>query len=322
MTTSAKSSRSSDAFSLVEVLVSLGVLVFLILILTQLIGTATLVATSGSKHIDADSQARAVFDRMAADFAKMLKRKDIDYWVKQQGARYYPGHSAGHSQGTGHAKSVTQQGSDQIAFFSQVEGYYPSTGSPSPLALVSYRINTTTYQLERMGKGLLWNGVSNTNAPIVFLPLTIDQMWPAATNASTDADYEVIGPDAFRFEYYYLLKTNGHLSDNPWDTDTSLTPPHTAINGFQDVEAIGVAIAVIDPKSHVLLSDQNMTDLVANMIDFRNAPGRSGNSNGQHLTGDVEYQWGQAVINNTAKVPPAAAQAIRVYGRFFNLNVP
>ena len=313
--------KCEKAFSLVEVLLCVVILVLLTVIVAGMVNSASVIATAGHKHMDADSQARTVFDRMAVDVARMLKRPDVDYWVKQQGARYYPGHSAGHSNGKGHSKQTTQQGSDQLAFYSQVDGYYPSTGSQSPISLVAYRINTSSYQMERMGKGLVWNGVSNTNAPIVFLPLTIDQVWPTATNTNADSDYEVIGPDVFRFEYYYLLK-NGTVTDNPWDTDTSLTPLHTSINGLADVQAIGIAIAVVDPKSRSLLSDQNLTDLVANMIDFKNAPGKSGNSNGSHKTGDVEYQWGQAVAANTAQIPAVVVPAIRIYSRFFDLDLP
>jgi prepilin-type N-terminal cleavage/methylation domain-containing protein len=311
--------RTCRAFTLTEMLVSIAVLTLLVLMLTQLMNNAAPIAHTANKHIDTDTEARTVFDRMAVDFGKMLKRSDIDYWLKQQGARYYPGHSAGHSNGKGHTKGTTQQGSDQIAFYSQVPGYYPSTGSQSPISLVAYRVNTTTYQLERMGKGLLWNGVPGSNTPMVFLPLTIDQTWPAATGTGADPNYETIGPDVFRFEYYYLLK-NGLVTDNPWNTDATLTPPHTSINGLKDVQAIAVAIAVIDPQSRSLLSLQNLIDLEANMIDFRNAPSKNQNPNKK--TGDLEYQWGQVVNSNTASVPPAANQAIRIYSRFFNLNLP
>ena len=116
---------------------------------------------------------------MAVDFAKMLKRTDVDYYIKQP--IKYNGHGNGH--GFGKKLQTGQQGSDQIAFFSQVSGYYPSTGSQSPLSLVAYRINedstSASYlKLERMGKGLLWNGVSTSNqqpnnpnytSPMVFL---------------------------------------------------------------------------------------------------------------------------------------------------------
>ena len=117
------------AFTLVEMLISIVVLALLILTAAQVMNTAATVVRPANKHIDTDTEARVVFDRMAADFGKMLKRSDIDYWLKQQGPRYYPGHSFGHSQGQGHRPGSGQQGSDQIAFFSQVPGYYPSSGS-------------------------------------------------------------------------------------------------------------------------------------------------------------------------------------------------
>src|SRR5206468_6989503 len=139
------------------------------------------------------------------------------------------------------------------------------------------------------GKGLLWNGVSNltnlnnagTMYPIVFLPQTISgianagKMWSDAvnnpSNATTeDSSYETIGPSVFRFEYYYLLK-NGGVTDVPWDqtlrsTQTSLTNPVSI--GLVDVEAIGVAIAVIDPAGRALIdaaSSSSLYDLASDL---------------------------------------------------------
>ncbi len=316
--------RQGDAFTLVELLISFGVLALLILLVAQLMNSATAITRTGNKHIDTDTEARVVFDRMAADFGKMLKRRDIDYWLKQTGPRYYPGHSYGHSNGQGHRPGSGQQGSDQIAFFSQVPGYYPSTGSQSPLSLVAYRVNTTTYQLERMAKGLLWNAVpysgNPTKAvypkPMVFLPLTISTMWPSATDYTTDTNtppaYETIGPNTFRFEYYYLMK-DGSITDNPWKT--GLTPPHTLADFPTDVEAFAVTIAVIDSASRSLLSNQNIIDLVSNMNDFRTQ-----NGNGPVRTGVIEAQWNSVVTTNAAVVPQAANQAIRIYSRYFDLK--
>jgi prepilin-type N-terminal cleavage/methylation domain-containing protein len=312
------------AFTLVEMLISIVVLAFLVLLVAQVVNTAATVVRPANKHIDTDTEARVVFDRMAADIGHMLKRSDIDYWLKQTGPRYYPGHSFGHSNGKGHSAGSGQQGSDQIAFFSQVPGYYPSTGSQSPLSLVAYRVNTTTYQMERMAKGLLWNAVpysgNPTKAvypkPMVFLPLTISTMWPSATDSTTDTNtppaYETIGPNVFRFEYYYLMK-DGSITDNPWKT--GLTPAHTLANFPSDVEAIVVAIAVIDPASRSLLSNQNIIDLVANMNDFRTQ-----NGNGPVKTGVIEAQWNSVVTTNSAVVPQAANQAIRIYSRYFDLK--
>ena len=155
--------RIYGAFSLIEILLAVSVVTIMVLILGQLMGHATTITRTGSKHIDTDTQARVVLDRMAIDIAQMLKRTDIDYYLKGSGG--YTGHGNGH--GNGHKVTVGQQGSDQIAFFSQVPGYnstsYSSTG---PLSLVAYRINSLPaspayLRMERLGKGLLWNGMFN-----------------------------------------------------------------------------------------------------------------------------------------------------------------
>ncbi len=166
--------------------------------------------------------------------------------------------------------------------------------------------------LERMGKGLLWNGVLNSTNPsaiypIVFLPGQIAPVgggattgpwagsWYAAvnndnTNASKDPDYQPIGPGVFRLEYYYLRK-DGSIKDVPG----SMISPATLVN---------------------MLSD---------MADFKDA---NGNGIGAQKIGDLENNWNLAVQSaaSTGKTsdgspfPPAAASAIRVYNRYFDLR--
>jgi hypothetical protein len=327
------------AFTLAELLMSVAVITIVILLATQLVNHATAVTRTGNKHIDTDTQARVVLDRMALDFGNMLKRTDVDYYIKQP--VNYNGHGNGH--GYGQKVQTGQQGSDQVAFFSQVVGYDPSQGSPSPFSLVAYRVNDNSgsasyLKLERLGKGLIWNGFSvSTNPnnpkypkPIVFLPLTISTMWPAATDTSTDPDsqYETIGPQVFRFEYYYLLK-NGSVIDVPWDTtarptQTTITSPQSI--GLTDVEAIAVAIAVIDPASRSLVSDSSLFNLASDMADFKTAPGNG--ANGAKKIGDMEAQWNTVLQSAAAtgktsdgsSFPPAAASAIRIYNRYFDLK--
>src|SRR5437773_2320331 len=264
--------RRRSAFTLVELLVSVVVLVIVIFMVSQLMSSTTAVTRTGNKHVDTDTQARVVFDRMAMDFAQMLKRTDIDYYVKQRSG--YNGHGNGH--GWGQRKNG-DKGSDQMAFFSHVPGYYPTgytVGQQSPISLVAYRVNEGNAnndpaygRLERMAKGLGWNGLisnPNTNSPypIVFLPQTIGNIsaWSASinndnSNASKDADYEVIGPGVFRFEYYYVLK-NGRVTDWPWDRfdyPDQLTISNPLQLGLSQVEAIAVSIAVVEPASRALI---------------------------------------------------------------------
>src|SRR5947209_17420518 len=175
--------RSNHAFTLAELLVSIIVLALLVLFVSSLVNSAATITTLGNKRMDADTQARQLLDRMAIDFAQMVKRDDVDFFAK----------------GTVAPKSVggAMTGNDQIAFYSAVPGYYPSTGSQSPVSLVAYRINSNSTsssynKLERMGKGLVWSGVSSIDTPVVFMPLTFSVTWPAATSSSvSDAAYEV-----------------------------------------------------------------------------------------------------------------------------------
>src|SRR5215831_2560267 len=114
------SRRASGAFTLVEVLVSIVVVVIIVFMGTQLMLNTTSITRTSHKYIDTDTQARVVFDRMALDFAQMFKRTDLDYYIKQRAA--YNGHGNGHGWGRG---KNGDKGSDQIAFFSAVPGYYP-----------------------------------------------------------------------------------------------------------------------------------------------------------------------------------------------------
>ena len=76
----------------------------------------------------------------------------------------------------------------------------------------------------------------------------------------------------FRFEYYYLLSsspsvgTANQLSAGPWSSTDTFS--------VKDVAAIVVAIAVIEPKSKVLLTTANMEKLAGTngqtspLVDF------------------------------------------------------
>jgi prepilin-type N-terminal cleavage/methylation domain-containing protein len=330
--------RTREAFTLIELLVSVAVLVIIVLTVAQLMSSATAITRVGNKRIDTDTQARAVFDRLAVDIAQMVQRTDVDYYVKGWN---YTGHGNGHGYGRGRNGDL---GSDQIAFFTQAPGYYPS-GSPSPISLVAYRVNESSsnnqayLKLERMGKGLLWNGASNSNPSIVFLPVTIRSLWPQAVNnnnncggsanSSCDPDYEIIGPGVFRFEYYYILK-NGRATDIPWNADAG----HTSLTGIGlgDIEAIGVTIAVIDSAGRALIDAANsgsLLDLANDFTDFRGTRGR-GVGNQNKYIGALEADWETTVQDIVSAgqtsaglpIPPEAAKTIRIYGKSFDLKTP
>jgi len=330
-----------SAFTLAELVVTIGVLVVLVLLFTQLLNSTANITKLGQKQMDADSQAQQLLDRMEIDFAQMVKRPDVDYYVKSNPI------------GAFGLRTALQPGNDRIAFYSTVPAYFPRSNYQSPLSLVAYRVNSdsasSSYnKMERMGKGLLLNGAPSpsptplvtpiptaTPTPVVFTPavfipiplaspLPVGDLpsptpnplptpaWPEASSATASwSDSEAIGPQVFRFEYYYLLN-DGSLSDIPWVSST-----HSSVSGMQDVSAIVVDIAVIDPKSRVLLGatetqiNASLASLAGQLVDY--ASGRP--------AGWLRTQWQNTLDANTT-LPRSAVSGIRLYERFIYLSPP
>src|SRR5450432_275609 len=117
MRTSSLRFTFASAFTLVEMLVSVAVLPLIIGIGTQLPNSATMTATASRKHMEADSQARLVFDRMALDFGRMLKRNDVDYIVKDS-----------------FNTNTAMAGNNATFFYSEAPAYFvdSSSGGPPP----------------------------------------------------------------------------------------------------------------------------------------------------------------------------------------------
>ena len=98
-------SRKPTAFTLVELLVAMAVLSLILVVTSQLVNSTAAVTGNSDKHMDADGQARFVFDRMAVDFSRMVKRPDVDYYFQ---------------------KHTGAPADDQMAFYSEATGYYPT----------------------------------------------------------------------------------------------------------------------------------------------------------------------------------------------------
>jgi hypothetical protein len=291
-------------------LVSAAVLALIVLFVTRLVNHAAVIVTHGNKHMETESHVRPLFDRLAVDIAQMVKRTDVSYYLKNQ--------------------ATSADVNDRMAFFSAVPGYYNDNGGPgynSRYSVVAYRVNANSAsasynKVERMAKGLFLNGAysapigTNVVTPLLFLDTayttTIDAVWPAATkpfgNVNYDSPdsyqkYELIGPQVFRFEYYYLTSASpSALVAYP----TNWTSANT-IN-IKDVAAIVVAVATIDPQSKKLLTDAQIQSLATQLPNY--------SSGGP---GVLLGQW-QGVLNAVTDMPRPAIQGIRLYERYFYLN--
>ena len=276
----------SAGFTLVELLVAMSVMAVLLAIVSQIVGSAATLTGLSSAHQEADIRARNFFSRMDIDFREMLRRKDVDYYLKDT--------------------ARPQPGNDRMAFYSDVPGYYPPSNEPGPLSLVAYRVGNVPEGLngvERMGKGLSWHGGAAGEHPIVFLPQTIAATWPAVTDDRPDSNYEEMGRGIFRFEYYYVLRS-GMLSAVPWDANEG----HDAIDGLTDVSAVVVVIAVVDSAAGLHITNNQLEALAQSMRDFDSSM----------QMGDIEKYWQDAVASGG--LPPLVAKTIRIYRRTFLLN--
>jgi type II secretory pathway component PulJ len=238
-----ESQRAARAFTLVELIAAMAVLTLIVVSLGQMLSTASSTITGVGQHIDSDSEARLILDRMADDFAGMAKRPDLNFYFHHQT-----------SNGT-QAGSGTPAGNDALYFFSSATGYFASSdvngataATQNSFSLVGYRINdniggqtTGRFQLERLGRGLHWydTSMASSNGPAtqtVYLPMTIfttasnrggssgsyDKVLSDPYNNSSNLNpaptdvpqWDVIGDQVVRFEFCYLLK-DGTLSDIP-----------------------------------------------------------------------------------------------------------
>lgn len=153
---------------------------------------------------------------------------------------------------------------------------------------------------------------------MAFLPATLLATWPSIAVTGSDPDYQVLASGIFRFEYCFVLR-DGTFSNVPY------LSTNTTINGWQDVVALYVAIAVLDDKSRLLVSgapnSPNLGPAAAALKDFNL-------KNPAQPDPSIAYppvtQW-EAVINQpnfaaTANLPLKAVQAIRIFARTIPVN--
>ena len=264
--------KSATGFTLVELLVSIAVLSLIMLCVSQLMNSTVAVTLGSFKHMDADTQARVVLDRIAFDVSRMVERPDVDYYFNNAATAPHSGYS-----------------SDLMAFYSESSGYYPvaapaagNIDSRSTTSLVGYRIapnptlgvaTTGVYQLERLSKALVWNGAGNGSYfPMVFLPGTLISTWTFLKTNDEDAvyqDYQVIGDQIFCMKLSYLIQTDSstvQLTDTP--NATSIAPGTVGYFDPQKVQAIIVTIAVLDSKSQKTLNNPaGAIQLAANTLN-------------------------------------------------------
>jgi prepilin-type N-terminal cleavage/methylation domain-containing protein len=283
-------SDRQNGFTLVELLSTMALLVIITMFSLQLIESARRTTSHGEKRRKSDSQARLILDRMALDFAQMVRRADIDCLYKDPSS----------------VPPQAQPGNDQLLFFAAAPGFYlspPTAASRKGFCLTGYRMKNL--RLERLAKGLSWG--PDAGGPMIFLPERIATRWPDVTGAGNDPDYAVIGDQVIRFEYGYQLKSTGKLSNTPFDP--AAKPPENQWTGFSQINAIHVVIALMDEESMAIWKPDPAIIQTA-FPDFTDE--------------DIAHVWSDKLKHPSfaqeTRLPPQALANVRIYSRTFHLS--
>lgn len=287
--TSDRSGRLRQGFTILELLAAMAVLMLLVLLISQIVSGAAGTTKISRKRVDADNEARRIFDRISADVEGLLNRPDADFLIRKTA------------------------GNDEIYFFAEAPAKGSGTTPLQPVALVGYRVNGSR-QIERLAQGLSWDAAPPDGA--VFL--TFSGSVPAAgstieggyAGVLTDANkYHVLGEGVFRLEIGFLLRAEPGLaakfSTSPFRSGGA-SPFANQGAGLEDVQALVVTLVVLDEGSRTIAGD--MDGLIAKFADA--------------VDGSTPAEDWQAVAVNPAAlgIVEAAASNVRVYQRIFPLN--
>jgi prepilin-type N-terminal cleavage/methylation domain-containing protein len=271
-------------FTLVELLVACSILALLVVLVAQMVASASSVTGSSKKRLDADDEARLVFDRLAGDIGGMVKRRDINPLF------------------------LASNGNDAFYFYSQAPAYSAGALSTnnSQLALIGYSVSDSGVGLLRFSAGQSWDALRFEDPSLTTI----------TTTSSTN--FHVIAPDVFRMEYALLMKPGSVNNTNGLGPVTAGTLSTNGTNVFfktnnagqamKDVSGIIVAIALLDPTSRVIVTTNSLTTLAA--------PAQMPDTS---ATGILVDLW-QTSARNSSGIPLAPRSQIRVYQRYFPIN--
>jgi hypothetical protein len=299
------------------------VLLILMAVLVSMMGTATRLADTTNRNIDAASEAEQVLDRIGQDMAGMIIRSDVDQYF------------------------VNSSGNDQLFVYSQTPGYFEnSTGKPqqSPVSLIGYRISTSANSslapaLERVAQGLTWSGADNFPF-LVFPPRTsVTQCLTAISgtipiqwgNIVNDPDiipsaWHTIGSQIFRLEICYQLRDGTYTLTPPMPSappafPTGTSSPIAPVPGsINDTAGLIVAIAVLDNKSRQIVSAANWKTLIAALPDITESDFSA--TPVQLMESSWKAKLDQPTFAVTSGLPTPVAAKVHVFQRYYSLDAP
>jgi prepilin-type N-terminal cleavage/methylation domain-containing protein len=271
-------------FTLVELLVACSILALLVVLVAQMVGSASSITGNSKKRLDADDEARLVFDRLAGDINGMVKRRDINPLF------------------------LASNGNDAFYFYSQAPAYSTNAAANnSQVALIGYAITNSGVGLVRFSSGQSWDTLSFSNPSLAMI---------AATSAT---NFHVIAPDVFRMEFALLMKPGTVNNSGSANGTNVYFQTNNAGQALRDVSGMVLAIALLDPTSRQIVSTSALTALAGVMNDAVISSNTFGTINGSSSLVIPADAWRTNALINSG-IPPAARAQIRIYQRYIPIN--
>jgi hypothetical protein len=304
-------------------MVSISVLAMLGGLVAQLMSSTSKLTSNSKQSSEADTEARYALSQISADLGRRVRRPDVDALVKKL------------------------DGNDEFFFFSETSGYAPNlTDSSDPskpsnrstVSLLGYRIQKVqkgvfqVYELQRYARALPWVSSDQdkampfiilTGSPAVPLPSSTlagndgkgtEGSYPKAVggDSSEDRFFQPIAENVVRFEVSVLQKpakdpkdSSKYLAANLLSDDQVRT--ELSANGFTNISAIVVSLAIVDTQCATKLTPQDIDALNLTNSSSRDWP-----------MYPVE-KWNAAFKQNITSLPKYMRSGVHYYQRVIGL---
>ncbi|MES2309510.1 MAG: type II secretion system protein [Verrucomicrobiota bacterium] len=272
--------RSKRCFTLIEMLVAIGVLTILGALIAQVISATSRGSHSSNQIVDSSGQARLVLDRLGMDLANMPKRTDMDYVFDAENK------------------------GDVLRFISQVSAPRGDRG----VALVGYQMQNDSENkpfLARGVHGYEWNeagfmGITSKGTPVSLLSLTGDL-------GLSDSEYDALSLGVLKVALSYQKKSDGKLYNKmPTYQSAGATLP-----ALTNLASLVVSVAVVDLETRKQLQSKEFE-----MIQQRLGNAPEGVTSLEYWSGVADDDF----KHFSEGLPPNAAKAVRFYQRFYPME--
>ncbi len=264
------------AFSLIEMLVAMAVLAVLGVIIAQAINLSSTALSRSDKDMSAIAQMRLALDRLGADLAGGVVRRDVPIHVEKL------------------------PGNDRLLFYSPVPSALP-TSAPRSISRIAYRVepagSTNAHQLARAAVGLSWTAAENHLVTIASdSPI-------GAPGFPPDDRFDILANSIFRFEVSFVSHSSAAA---PGMVFTNF--PATPAEWIEKVGAIRITVAALDTESRKMLPDGQIPVALANQFPDA-VDGQSTIASWNEIAVDA------TALSAAAGIPAGVASSVRVFER-------